>query len=105
MSSSASPDDLAVAFRSFARRAREAQGDAPDSIVAHQTAGIARDMQAAAARLHTRPDPTAIADAIQHRPADAWTDEDLDALQANALEIGRLVRSIEHVARGGEIDD
>jgi hypothetical protein len=99
--SSASPDDLAVAFRSFARRARDAQGDAPDALVADHVASIDEHIAAAARRVHSRADALAVADAIQHRPADAWTDEDLDALQVNAFEIGRIVRAIDHLARGG----
>ena len=42
---------------------------------------------------------SSVADAIEGRPADAWTDEDLDAVRSAALEGGRLLRQIEVDAR------
>jgi hypothetical protein len=94
----ASPDDLAVAFRSFARRAREAQGDAPRSAVAAPLAEIDRHVAAAARLLRCAPAPDLVADAIEHQPADAWSDADLDTLRDSALQIGALVRRIERLA-------
>lgn len=98
----ASPDDLAVAFRSFARRAREAQGEAPDSAVAAPRAEIDQHIAAVARLLRCAPAPDLVADAIERRPADAWTETDLDALRDNALQIGALVRRIERLAGSDE---
>jgi hypothetical protein len=97
-----SPADLAVTFRSIARRLRQALGDVPESAVAAQTAEIHGHIHAAASLLHTSPDAEAVAAAISDRPADDWEISDLDALRANALEIGGLLRAIE--AKAGADD-
>ena len=93
-----SPADLAVTFRSIARRLHEARGDAPASVVATQTAEIEGHIHAAASLLHTSPDAESVAAAIQDRPAEDWSIADLDSLRANALQIGGLLRAIESKA-------
>jgi hypothetical protein len=96
-----SPSDLAVAFRSFGRRLHEAVGEAPVDAL-----GPAGDLQRLMDRVAdwfrvdhgTEVDATgaAIADAIEARPAKAWTKDDLRRLQDDALEAGRLLRLLEH---------
>src|SRR5580765_2512873 len=95
-----SPADLAVTFRSIARRLREARGDAPESAIAAQEGQIDGHVRAAAGLLHTSADAESVAAAILDRPAEDWSDADLAALRTNALEIGKLLRDIESVAGG-----
>jgi hypothetical protein len=95
-----SPADLAVTFRSIARRLREARGDVPDAAIAAQEGQIDGHVRAAASLLHTSPDAESVAAAILDRPAEDWSDADLGALRTNALEIGTLLRSIETTAAG-----
>jgi hypothetical protein len=97
-----SPADLAVTFRSIARRLREARGDAPETAIATQEAEIAAHVHAAAGLLHTSPDAESVAAAILDRPADDWSDGDLAALRTNALGIGTLLRAIESMAAGDD---
>jgi hypothetical protein len=100
-----SPGDLAVTFRSIPRRLKAAQGHAPDRAVAGPAGEIGRHVQSAAALLRAKADPESVAEAIESRPADAWDDAELDALRANALEIGALLRTAselgEHDEDGG----
>ena len=100
--SATSPSDLAITFRSIARRLREAQGRAPDAVVATPAGEIRRHVESAARVLHTSADAEAVAAAIAGRPADAWEVAELDALRANALEIGGLLRATEAL---GDHDD
>jgi hypothetical protein len=96
--SSSSPDDLTVAFRSISRRQREAQGDAPDRVVAGPRTELDSLLGRAATLLDVRPTPDEIADAIQRRPASEWSDQLLDSLRATAMEIGAALRRIETLA-------
>ena len=96
--SGASPEDLEVAFRSFARRLREAQGDVP----LDATAGLHGDVRSLldeAGRLMGAPgDGAAIAAAIDAMPADQWDRAVLDRLREIALQLGGLVRQIGRAA-------
>lgn len=106
--SGSSPDDLAVAFRSIHRRAAQALepvGGDP-SIGAAERAGLDRIVADAATLLGTAPRVEAIATELEDRPADSWTDTDLDRLRSLALDAGRLLRRIEDEAerRAGDAD-
>lgn len=92
--SAASPDDLAIAFRSVPRRLREAQGDAPPEVTASPTSELHGLLQEAAQLMGCAADPTAIADAIASVPADQWQDVTLSRLRTIALDLGRLLRHI-----------
>jgi hypothetical protein len=112
--SSESPADLAVAFRSFGRRLREAKAPvADDPALAARSPALA-DLErrlcdvvaAAAAELPgARPSAdvattgAAIADRIAATPADAWDGAQLDRLRRYALDAGRLLREIDAAAR------
>jgi hypothetical protein len=90
-----SPADLAVAFRSVARRLREAQGDAPAEAVSGPAGGITELIADAARVLRCPADGSAVAVAIEARHADDWTNADLERLGAIALDIGRRLREVE----------
>ena len=97
--SKTSPADLAVTFRSVARRLDEAlDGETP-------TAGSPLHMQLekAAKLIGTTPDAASIAAAIEHTPADQWDEATLDGLRAVALDLGHELRRIaaEHADRDG----
>jgi hypothetical protein len=99
--SKSSPEDLAVAFRSFARRFDEAVADgAPESEMAIELkdliARVAWSLDVPAGDL--RATSNGIADAIATRRANQWTDSELDGLRASALEAGKLLRAIEATA-------
>lgn len=99
--SSSSPSDLAVTYRSVARRLREALGDeqAPATGV---TADLERLLAESGRLVHTTSSPAAIADAIEAVPADGWDDGTLDRLRELALAIGAQLRSI--AAAAGDDD-
>ncbi len=92
---SSSPDDLAVAFRSFARRRREALGDADPSSVSDLSASLDQHVAGAAAALGTTADPAAVAAELDRRPPDQWDDSVLDEVRRHALEAGGVLREIE----------
>ncbi len=92
--SGSSPSDLAITFRTITRRLGEARGDTPDSHVANLVTGLDRQLRDAAALMDCGPDPASIATAIDALPADQWTDGQLGALRAVALEIGRSIRAV-----------
>jgi len=96
--SAASPDDLAIAFRSVARRLKEAQADAPGDVTASPTAELHGLVEQAGRLMGTSADPGAVADAIASLPADQWDDGTLDRLRTIALDIGRLLRHIATLA-------
>ncbi|MEA3183931.1 MAG: hypothetical protein QOJ74_408 [Ilumatobacteraceae bacterium] len=98
--SSSSPRDLAVTFRSIPRRQHEARDGAPTEVTAAIAAELDEQIAIAARLMHTQPDPTAIADAIDAVPADAWVDTTLASLRGTALDIGRLLRAMSAVAEG-----
>ncbi|MGB8862383.1 MAG: hypothetical protein WCC60_24220 [Ilumatobacteraceae bacterium] len=98
--SSASPDDLAVTFRSVPRRLREAQGDAPHASIANPASELHGLLAEAGRLLGTNEDPVALAEAVSAVHADAWDDAVLDRLREIALDLGRLLRHIAALAEG-----
>jgi hypothetical protein len=92
--SSASPDDLAVTFRSIPRRLREAQGDAAHESIATSTSELQGLLGEAGRLLGTNDDPIALADAVAAVHPDAWDDAVLARLREIALDLGRLLRHI-----------
>src|SRR5262249_46796587 len=95
------PEDLAVAFRSFARRFDEAMAKgAPEGQMADELRElvdrVAWSLDAPVGDLAST--TRAIADQIMSRRANSWTDTDLDGLRASALEAGRLLRALEAAA-------
>ena len=98
---SASPDDLAVTFRSIPRRLREAHGPTPPETTASATAELNGLLHEAARLMGTAADPAAIADAVADRNADEWDDAALGRLREIALDLGRLLR---HIAALAEAD-
>jgi hypothetical protein len=99
------PSDLAVAFRSLARRQREALGDAEPSAYSGLVAELSSHVEAAAAVMHTSPDADAVARAIDDRPPDTWNDEMLAALRQHALEAGAVLRAMSAAAGTAHDDD
>jgi hypothetical protein len=92
--SASSPADLAVTFRSVPRRLREALGDLPPDATAAEQQALQASLTAVADLLRCPADPMAIADAVEHRPADEWSDGELDTVRTAALDIGRQLRGI-----------
>jgi hypothetical protein len=103
--SKSTPDDLVVTFRSLARRQREAIGDADPGSVGGALGELQRHVEAAADLLGVRPDATAVADAIDHRPADAWDSAQLDALRDEALAAGAVLRRIAAATGADDAED
>lgn len=92
---SSSPSDLAIAFRSFARRRREAVGDADPASVRDLTVALDQHVSAAAGALGTSEDPAAIATELERRLPEQWEDSVLDVVRRHALEAGAVLRQIE----------
>jgi hypothetical protein len=102
------PSDLAVAFRSFARRLREimdeADGD-PAAARPHIDA-LTASVNDAATQLGVgaggdlAATGQAIATRIEATPADKWDESTLDALRSVALAAGNHLRQIENAMRG-----
>jgi hypothetical protein len=99
------PHDLAVTFRSLARRQREAIGDADPSAVGGAIGELHQHVEAAAKVLGTPSDANAVADALVNRPADAWDVETLDTLRQEALAIGAVLRRIAATTGADDQDD
>ena len=100
-----SPGDLAVAFRSFARRAAEARAaakGAPERLAEteRELASVDSMVAAAAQRLGVAADGTAIAERIESIPASRWDDETLEALRSAALAAGAALRRAAEAAAG-----
>ncbi|MGI9053454.1 MAG: hypothetical protein ACR2HQ_12540 [Ilumatobacteraceae bacterium] len=94
------PADLAVAFRSLARRSREAIGDANPASVGGLVAELQRHVDAAAAAIGAANDASAVAAAIEARPFDTWDEPTLDELRREALDAGAVLRRIAGAAEG-----
>ena len=92
--SDASPQDLAVSFRSIPRRRREARGDEPADGVDAIDQQIDRQVALAAGLMHTSADATSVADAIDAVRAPAWDEATLSSLRTIAIDIGRLLRQM-----------
>lgn len=100
-----SPQDVAVAFRSFPRRLTGLLADADDASKRSQAGALVSQLEGvvrgAADRMRVPSGgdagavASAVADAIESRPADAWSEDDLEAVRSAALEGGRLLRQIE----------
>jgi hypothetical protein len=95
--SETSPADLAIAFRSFGRRLREAlepvEGDrsAVSSMINELDQVIAEASRSAGA---TGSSAEAVADALEARSPTTWDEATLDALRRSAMDAGRLLRAI-----------
>jgi hypothetical protein len=113
---SESPGDLAVAFRSFGRRYREAvepldRDPATGQRLEATVRGLRRELEgvmASAAATLKAPPPTddlsatgaTLATAISAVPADAWEPGQLDQLRRLALEAGQILRRLDEAVRG-----
>lgn len=100
--SAASPEDLAVTFRSVARRLREAQAGAPADLTAGPVAELHARVADAARLMGTTDDTEAIADAIHARHVDLWDEATLDRLREIALDLGRLLRHVASLTDSGD---
>jgi hypothetical protein len=102
--SGSSPEDLAVAFRSFPRRLEQALaqagGDASRSAKAHQLVpAVTKAFEDAAAALGLPTnDAAAIATRIESTPANQWNDDALERVRAAALAAGRAIRAVADAA-------
>ena len=92
--SGSTPTDLAVTFRSLARRQREAVGDANPAPLRGFLAEVDGHVAAAGAALGLGGDAAAVADAIEQRPADSWDEATLQTLREEALAIGAVLRRL-----------
>jgi hypothetical protein len=92
--SKSTPADLAVAFRSLARREREAVDAAEGAPVGDLLDRLRQTVAQSATLLGTAPDAAAVADAIAARPADEWDATTLDALREQATTAGTVLREI-----------
>jgi len=99
------PDDLAVTFRSLARRLREAIGDADPATVGGAIGQLHAHVETAAALLGVPADATAVANAIEARPPEAWNGDTLDELRQRALDVGGILRRISALTGADEPDD
>jgi hypothetical protein len=107
--SESSPADLAVTFRSIARRLNEAlvPVGGNTAAVGALPGELEAVIDAAAKVVGTDASTNDIAEAIAGRRADQWTQHDLHELRAQALEAGRLLRAIAAAAEshGDKTDD
>lgn len=108
--SESSPSDLAVAFRSFPRRLKEALDatrDDPDAHAAAQRQALVVERHLADAAtvlgVSTSGDPTTVAAALADRigsiHADRWDVAQLETLRRHALGIGRELRALADLGR------
>lgn len=103
-----SPSDLAVAFRSFPRRADALRTRADETgrraAVDEELAGLAAIVARAAGRLGVAADAESVAAKIAAVAPAEWRDETLDPLRQDALEAGALLRKAESTAGNGTGD-
>jgi hypothetical protein len=92
--SGSTPADLAVAFRSLARRLREAIGDGSEGGVMGLVGELRGHVEAAGSLLGTPADADAVADAILARRAEDWDQASLDELRRLALDAGAVLQRI-----------
>jgi len=98
--SKSSPRDLAVAFRSLARRLHDAHDDdTPPDVSASATSEVRNAIAGAAAVLGSSATAEGVADAIASRRNDEWTDADLDAIQKQADAAARAVRTVQNLSK------
>jgi hypothetical protein len=100
--SATTPADLAVTFRSLARRQREAVGDADPGALAGLVAELDGHVAAAAAALGTSGDAEAVARAIDARHADEWDDATLATLRDEGLAAGAVLRRLAAAAEDAQ---
>ena len=92
--SASTPSDLAVTFRSLARRQREAVGDADPAALRGLLAELRRHVEAACAAIGTAGDGAAVAAAIERRAPEDWDDATLTTLRDEALAAGAVLRRL-----------
>jgi hypothetical protein len=92
--SKSTPADLAVAFRSLARREREAVDEAEGAPVGDLLGRLRQTVAQAATLVGSAPEAGAVADAIDARPADAWDVATLDVLRQHATTAGTILREV-----------
>jgi hypothetical protein len=92
--SKTTPADLAVTFRSLARRRREAIGETDPGRVVDLVAELDRHVAEAASAVGAAPNAEAVAAAISARHADDWDESTLDTVRASALDAGAVLRRI-----------
>ena len=100
--SGSTPADLAITFRTLARRTQEAIGDANPAAVSGLVAELQRHVDAAAAAIGAPADATAVADAIERRRAEDWDDATLEDLRREALDAGAVLRRIAAAAEAAQ---
>ncbi len=100
--SGSTPADLAITFRSLARRTSEAIGDAEPSAVSGLVAELQRHVDAAAATVGSAADGAAVAAAIEQRRAEDWDDVTLEELRRQALDAGAVLRRIATAAEAAQ---
>jgi hypothetical protein len=93
--SRSAPSDLSIVFRGLPRRHREARADAPAFVTTDYDKRIDELVADAARQLSCPADAAAIADAIDARSADDWTEQHVGQLQATALEVGATLRALQ----------
>lgn len=92
--SGSTPADLAVTFRSLARRQREAIGDADPRALGGLVAELRAHVAAAGAALGTAGDAESVAAAIERRTTEDWDDATLTTLRQEALAAGAVLRRL-----------
>jgi len=98
--SKSTPADLAVAFRSLARRRREAVDAAEGAAVTDLLGQLDQHVTAAATLVGSPPDADAVADVLTGRPADEWDDTTLDAVRGHATQAGSVLRRVTEAGPG-----
>ena len=96
-----SPSDLAVAFRSFSRRAisvrRRADETARRELVEHELTVLDTIVRRSAARLGAAPDNEVIATKIATIAPSEWDSTVLQGLRQDALDAGAALRRAEEI--------
>jgi hypothetical protein len=96
--SSSTPADLAVAFRSLARRLRNAQNDqTPPQALSAAERDIAQALTGAATVVNSAATADAVATAIEGRRSSDWSSAELSALQGYADAGARAIRQVENL--------
>jgi len=103
--SESSPEDLAVAFRSFARRQREAVDDADPSTVSDLLSEVSGHISDAAALLGVSPDAESIAAELERRRPEEWEEQTLASVRQHATETGRVLGKIAERVEAASADD
>ena len=94
--SKSSPRDLAVAFRSLARRLHDAHDDdTPPEVSASASSEVRKAIAGAAAVLGSAATAEGVADAVASRRNEQWTGADLDTIQKHADAAARAIRTVQ----------